>query len=158
MLSEFKNLSVSVDGRYANDSELQFIEDYMYSYKLRLDTYKKLQSLEPKIVDEVRSRLELFDSKLLKRGDRDMAVKWKQDTVRVLRYSATALLLDDTELLQERFLFWFQTIMRAFGTQRSCDATYTVMQEVIKQYLSPAEIDLITPILELNRSALGLAS
>jgi hypothetical protein len=75
----------------------------------------------------------------------------------VLRYSATALLLDDPERFKDNLLTWFQTIMRAFGAQESCKLTYTAMQAVIAQYLNPEELKLFLPILELSRVTLGEA-
>lgn len=158
MLSQFKNLSTKIDGRYATDVELQFIADYVGSYTLRKHVYQKLQSLESKIVNEVFERIQSTAPKLLERGDQNLVNKWKQDTVRVLRYSAIAVLLDDAELHQERFLFWFQTVMRAFGTQKSCDVTYRLMQEVIQNHLQPLEFQIVQPIIELNRAALGAAA
>ncbi|MGB3494522.1 MAG: hypothetical protein WBA57_17470 [Elainellaceae cyanobacterium] len=158
MLSQFNALSTKIDGRYATDVELQFIADYTASYELRKHVYLKLQSLESKIVSAVFERIRASDPKLLERGDENLANKWRQDTIRVLRYSAIAVLLDDAAMHQERFLFWFQTVMRAFATQKSCDVTYTIMQEVIEQYLQPLELQLVQPIIELNRAALGVAA
>jgi len=158
MLSQFKHLSTKIDGRYATDAELQFIADYISSYTLRKHIYVKLQSLESKIVSEVFERIRSVDPKLQEKGDQNLVNKWKQDTIRVLRYSAIAVLLDDAELHQERFLFWFQTVMRAFGTQKSCDVTYSVMQDVIQKHLQPLEFQIVQPIIELNRAALGTAA
>ncbi len=45
--------------------------------------------------------------------------------------------------------------MRAFRAQRSCDATYQLLQEAVRRHLSPEEAELICPILELNRVMLG---
>lgn len=96
-----------------------------------------------------------IDPTLLISGTVDMSAKWKRDTVRVLRYAAVALLLDDAETYRERFLMWFQTIMQSFRAERSCDVTYTVMQDVVRQYLTPQEAELFLPILELSRLMLG---
>jgi hypothetical protein len=59
--------------------------------------------------------------------------------------------------LKEQFLYWFQTIMQAFGAQEVCDLTYKVMQDVVKQSLPLPVANLLCPILELNRSLLGVA-
>lgn len=158
MLSQFRNLSAKIDGRYASDAELQFIADYVASYSFRKHVYLKLQSLESKIVSEVFERIRSTNPHLIERGDQNLANKWKQDTIRVLRYSAIAVLLDDAVLHQERFLFWFQTVMRAFGAQKSCEITYTIMQEVIEKHLQPLEFQIVQPIIELNRVALGAAA
>lgn len=158
MLSRLERLAIEVDGRYATDSELQFIIQYGQSYRARMGTYAKLQGLEATIVQTVYQKMRSLDPSLFMSGKEDVSAKWKRDTLRVLRYSAVAMLLDDPDGLQERLLFWLQTIMRAFGAQRSCNITYEVMQEVVRQHLSAAEATLFCPILELNRSSLGAAA
>lgn len=155
MLSQLERLKSQIDGRYATDAELQFVSNYVQSFSLRANTYIKLQSLEAKIVRQVEAKLVNLDPSLLKSGNEDVTAKWRRDTIRVLRYSAVALLLDDPDELRERLLFWMQTIMRAFGAQRSCEATYRVMQEVVQEHLTQPEANLFCPILELNRVLLG---
>lgn len=155
MLSQIQRLAQETEGRYATDEELRFLADYARSYELRVQTYQKLQSCEMTIIQQVQAKMKSIDPTLFRQGNEDLTNKWKRDTLRVLRYSAAAMLIDDPESLRERFLFWFQTIMRAFNAQKSCGITYTVMQDVIKQMLTPSEADLILPILEVNRRMLG---
>jgi hypothetical protein len=155
MLSQLERLRAEVDGRYATDLELQFMQDYVTSFSLRIQTYVRLQSLENTIVQQVYSQMRSLDPSLFLSSGEDVSGKWKRDTLRVLRYSAVALLLNDPDSLQERLLFWMQTIMRAFGAERSCAVTYEVMQTVTAQHLSGAQASLFLPILELNRSSLG---
>ncbi|HEY9616461.1 MAG TPA: phycobilisome protein [Microcoleaceae cyanobacterium] len=155
MLSQLQKLSVETDGRFATDEELQFVILYARSFGLRLQTYQRLQAAEAVIVQQVYARLKSLDPSLFQLQQGDLSAKWKQDTIRVLRYSAIAMLFDDPTTLQERLLFWFQSIMKAFGAQHSCQLTYTAMQEVVKQYLSPVQASLFCPILEINRKLLG---
>lgn len=155
MLSQLTRLSLETDGRYATDEELSFLSEYTRSYSLRLQTYQKLQAAETTIVQQVLAKLRSLDPSLLRSNGEDVSGKWKRDTIRVLRYSAIAMLLNDSDTLQERLLFWMQTVMRAFAAQRSCNVTYEIMQEVIKQHLSPTQASIFCPILELNRRLLG---
>jgi hypothetical protein len=155
MLSQLENLSLTTDGRYASDEELQFVSDYMQLFGLRLQTYQTLQLVEAAIVQQVETKMRLLDPNLFRSGNEDVSAKWKRDTLRVLRYSAVAMLMDDPETLRRRFLLWFQTIMKAFDAQKSCNATYEVMQEVVKQHLTPIQASLFCPILEINRQTLG---
>ncbi len=158
MLSQLQSLSKDTEGRYANDAELQFIGDFIPSFNLRLQTYVKICSLENTIVEQVQNNMKSLDPSLFRSGAGDITDKWRQDTLRVLRYSAIAMLTDDTNRLKDQFLYWFQTIMQAFGAERSCNATYTVMQEVINKVLTSDESQLFCPILELNRNFLGEAA
>jgi hypothetical protein len=158
MLSQTNSLVIATDGRYASNLELDFLEEYIESYAVRLRAYQKLCSDERTIVQDVCDKVRAINSNFLVQGNVDISAKCKQDTIRVLRYSVAALLLNDPHMLQEKLLFWFQTVMRAFGTERSCEITYIVMQEVIQNYLTAEEVKLFSPILELNRTTLGLTA
>ena len=155
MLSQMQYLGQVVDGRYATDEELQFISDYLQSFNLRLSAYARLQVAEATIVQQVQTKLRSLDPALLQNGSEDVTAKWRRDTIRVLRYSAIAMLLNDADWLRDRLLYWMQTVMKAFGAQRSCDVTYQIMQDVVRQHLTPPESRLFCPILELNRALLG---
>lgn len=155
MLTQIERLAKAVDGRYATDAELAFMQDYAQSFRQRAQAYLRLQQLEPVIVQQVLQRVQQKDPSLLRQGDKDLTAKWHLDTLRVLRYSAMAMLLNDGDWLRDRLLFWFQTIMRAFKAERSCQVTYEVMQAVVQEQLTPAQAQLFCPILELNRVLLG---
>jgi len=154
MLSQLQKLSLETEGRYATDEELRFIVEYPVGFTLRLQTYQKIQAAEAAIVQQVYTKMRAIDPSLLLHGNEDISAKWKRDTIRVIRYSAIAMLLNDTDSLRERFLYWFQTIMKAFNAQRSCGVTYEVMQEVVRQHLTPVQASLFCPILEINRQML----
>lgn len=158
MISQVEQLVSHTDGRYATDLELQFLSHYGQSYPLRLSTYLKIQAAESMIIQQVQEQMRSIDPTLLMNNNSDLSGKWKRDTIRVLRYLAVTVLLDDPNTLRERFLSWFQTIMRAFGAQRSCAMTYKIMQAVVKQYLTPEEANLLLPMLELTRIMLGVVA
>ncbi len=155
MLTKVQKLLYSIDGRYASDQELMFFPTYLASVSNRLRAYQKIQAAEQEIIDQVMAKLKAQKPDVFSCGGQDLSAKWQRDTVRVLRYSAMALLLDEPERFKEALLIWFQTIMRAFGAQESCQLTYAAMQEVISQYLNGEELKLFLPILELSRLTLG---
>jgi hypothetical protein len=155
MLSQLQKLSYETDGRYATDKELEFVSEFGRSYYLRVETYQRLQTMEAIIVQQVLTKMQLLESSLFPGNNADLTAKWRRDTIRVLRYSAIAMLLNDPDSLRDRLLFWFRTIMKAFGAQRSCSVTYAVMQEVVRHHLPPPQASLFCPILEMNRQVLG---
>ncbi|NJO77132.1 MAG: phycobilisome protein [Cyanobacteria bacterium RM1_2_2] len=155
MLSQLERLTREIDGRYASDAELTFAIDYVRSFNLRVQTYQRLQELETTLVQQTYTKMRSIDPSVFSHGGDDLSAKWKRDTLRVMRYVAVAVLMDDTETFRERLLLWFQTIMRAFGAQRSCNLTYQVLQEVVKQSLTAPQANLVCPLLELSRRTLG---
>lgn len=155
MLSQLTHLSLEVDGRYANAEELQFLKDYFHSFNHRLSAYKKIQAAEKEIINQVEVKMHSLDPTLFRLGSADVTSKWRLDTARVLRHSAAALLISDSERLRDRLLLWFQTILGAFQAKTSSKVTYQVMQDVIKKHLSAEEATLFVPILEKNSAILG---
>lgn len=155
MLSKLQQLGSNADGRYASDEELKFMDTYITSFDGRVKAYQTIKAVEKEIVDAVLLKLKSsYPSLLLSKGE-DMQNKWRQDTFRVLRHSAMTVLLDDQELLRQQFLYWFQTIMQAFGAQEACNVTYQIMQDVVRELLPKDVADLLCPILETNRNFLG---
>lgn len=155
MITHVQSLVKATDGRYASDQELAFFQIYLSSVGTRLRAYRKLQGAEQQIIAQVMARLKTQRPGVFHQNGQDLTAKWQRDTVRVLRYSATALLLDDPGYFRENLLTWFQTIMRAFGAQESCQLTYVTMQDVVTQYLNGEELIYFLPILELSRVRLG---
>ncbi len=92
---------------------------------------------------------------LFKRGSRDLSSIWRRDVINVLRCSVAAMLIDDLDWLRDSLLLWHRTIVNANKTQHISQATYKVMPEIMRQYLTPEELELIMPILQLDRSILG---
>jgi hypothetical protein len=155
MLSKLQQLGTNADGRYASDAELQFMDTYINSFESRVDAYQRIKAVEKEIVETVLAKMQVSHPTLLLPKGEDMKKKWKQDTFRVLRHSAMTVLLDDPEQLRQQFLYWFQTIMYAFGAQEACNVTYLTMQDVVKDLLPKDIADLLCPILEMNRNLLG---
>jgi|JFJP01.1.fsa_nt_gi hypothetical protein len=154
MLSKLQQLGTESDGRYASDDELQFMDTYINSFDSRVEAYRRIKLSEQEIVESVFAKLQSSHPQVLVLKGEDRRVKWKQDTLRVLRHSAMTVLLDDPELLRQQFLYWFQTIMQAFGAQEACNVTYLVMQDVVRDILPKDIADLLCPILEMNRNLL----
>lgn len=156
MLSQLEHLSREIDGRYASDAELIFAIDYVRSFNLRVQTYQKLQAIESTIVQQTYAKMRAVDPTIFTgRKQEDLTRKCNSDLVSVWRATALAVLLNDSDVLQERVLLWLQTIMRALGKEKTCDIVYSALQEIVKEHLTPPQAELICPILELNRRMLG---
>ncbi|WP_017715005.1 hypothetical protein [Kamptonema formosum] len=151
MLSQLAKLSLAADGRYATATEVQFLRDYFKSFNLRLSAYQKIQAAEQEIIRQAQANVQSIDASLLSNGSEDATSKWRLDTLRVLRHTAAALLINDAERLQNRFILWFKTVLRALDVERSADITHQVMLDVVRQYLTPEEAALFSPLWELNR-------
>jgi hypothetical protein len=156
MLSQLERLGREIDGRYANDAELAFVIDYVRSFNLRVQTYHRLQELEATLIQQTYTQMRSIDATVFSQTG-DLSAKWKRDTRQTLRHVAVAVLMDDADTFREQMLLWFQTVMRAFEAQPSCNLTYQVLQEVVQQHLTAPQASLVCPLLELSRRLLGAA-
>lgn len=155
MLTQLSRLTVETDGRYARASELSFLKKYFQSIEIRVSAYEKLRKSETEIISKVEAKMKAMDAKLFHNSAGDFTETWRKDIVQLIRYSAAALLLNEQERLQEGLLLWHKTIAQSYQFDRTCNTTFKVMPEVIKEYLTPEETTLFLPLLALNQIALG---
>jgi hypothetical protein len=155
MLKQLARLSVEADGRYATADELQFLKDYLQSVDQRLSAYEKIRDAEEKIIPQVEEIKRSLDPNLFVMGSRDITEVCRRDMTNVIRCSAAALLINDLDRLRAGLLVWYQTIVRAFNYQRYAEITYQIIQDVVKEYLTAEEAELMLPILQLDHTILG---
>lgn len=156
MLKQLARLSVEADGRYATATELQFLRDYLDSVDKRISAYEKIQSMEAEIVTKIDQTRRAAEPELFaKTSQVDGTLVCKRDFTNILRYSLAALLFDDCDRVPDNYLLWYKTIVRTYKYDRAAGVTYKVVQDVIKEYLTPQESALFNPILELNQVVLG---
>ena len=155
MLSQLTQLSIEADGRYATDSELQFLKNYLLSFEQRLSAYEKIKESHDRITSAVASKVQTVDANLYQKRSRDFTDICKRDTHYILRHLALTMLIDDLDHLRNSLLLWLQTIVRAFNNERPSEITHQVLKEVVKQHLSPQENDLFSPIVDLSQTLLS---
>lgn len=149
MLKQFADLTLEADGRYAEDHELRFLEDYFVTKDLRMSAYVKIRDSAQDIIEAVRVGKQKRNPEF-----KDFYSTCKRDLIDLLRYSAAALLFDDMERLRTNMLLWFQTISMAYKFEDDNVDTYDILLKSIRQYLTPEEAKLAMPIFELNCAVL----
>ncbi len=156
MLTQFSHLSLDTDGRYATDSELQFIDDYLQSVEMRIETYEKIMVNQEAILQEVDSKMhKLNENNCLYKMDKNGQEVCRRDRKNAIKYTTAAMLINDLERLRDGLLIWLQTIVKAVGYDRFVRTHYPIIQEVIQQYLTPEEAKLILPAFQLDCTILG---
>ena len=155
MLKQLTKLIIETDGRYATDRELEFIKDYLNTVETRISAYEKIRDKSEQILDKTKAKMEQKNPKLLARGAKDLSSIWRRDVAIVLRCSAAAMSIDDLDWLRDSLLLWHRTIVNANQTQHISEATYSVMPQIMQEYLTDEEIELILPVLQLNQSILS---
>ncbi len=155
MLKQLSHLSVEADGRYATDQELQFLKNYLQSLDQRISSYEKIRDAEEDIMDRTKAQIDSQNPNLFSRDSQDLSSVWRRDVGIILRCSAAAMLINDLDRLREGLLLWQRTIVNANKTLHISQVTYDVIPEIIKQYLSAEEAELMMPVLQLDQSILS---
>jgi hypothetical protein len=154
MLTKLKRLSIDVDGRFASDQELQFLEDYLDSAPARIDLYEKLAHSYQAIDQQLEDTINAIEPNIYRRGDRDVSAICKRDRQYALRYLAMAMLWDDLELLKDDYLLWDQKVVRAFRDQRPVKITYQILTKILENCLNDSEKALMMPSVLLTQATL----
>ncbi|HEY9858288.1 MAG TPA: hypothetical protein V6D16_02200 [Candidatus Obscuribacterales bacterium] len=139
-----KNI-LEADGRYLNSRELDPLEQYLQSYKVRVETYQELRDHSDKLVlQSLRKLAQAYPEIIQQHGQR-----CKYDMTEVLRYIAVSILRDDEVFFKEQMMSWLDTILLAHRKTSQCTIAYRALQEAITSSLSPTSGTLVRPYLDI---------
>jgi hypothetical protein len=139
-----KNI-LEADGRYLNSQELNSLEQYLQSYKVRLETYQQLRDQSDKLVlQALRKLAQAYPEIIQQHGQR-----CKYDMTEVLRYIAVSILRDDEVFFKEQMMSWLDTILLAHRKTSQCTIAYRALQEAINSSFSSASSSLVRPYLDI---------
>ncbi len=155
MLTQIKNLTMKADGRYAEDEELQFLEDYLNSVEQRINTYEKIRDSEEEIIRQVEEVAKATNPYIFHKGSEDFSQICERDRRQTLRCLTAAMLMDDLENLKNMLLIWQMTIVKVFNNEHPSMITYQTVGEVMAKYLTKEEMDLIKPAIQAVQSILS---
>ena len=101
MLTQLSKLSLDADGRYASDSELQFMENYLNSTELRISAYEKIRDNEEQIIEDWETERNNMKEPFFENGGEYVKSMSHRDITIILRCSATAMLINDLDKLRD---------------------------------------------------------
>lgn len=136
---------LDADGRYLDAQELYPIEQYLKSYRQRLETYELIrEKSDAMVLQSLRKLAQVHPEVIQKHGKR-----CKYDMSEVLRYIALSVLRDDEVFFKETMLSWLDTILVAHQKQAQCVKAYQYLHDVMVQTLPPNDFTLVRPYIDL---------
>ncbi|MBD2187972.1 globin family protein [Pseudanabaena mucicola] len=143
MVPKIQELINQAQDRYLASDELGLMESYISSLPDRLKLYKLIRDREIAILqavaDSVPNELPSITDEDLETGVRNLIL--------VLRYSSMAMLLNDENFLKERLLNWLEGIMSMRDMRRLNETLYKLLNQELRQQLSPTQLTLIQPLI-----------
>ncbi len=149
MLTLIENVLDRADGSYITPDDLQSLDRTIANWQQRRQTYDLIQAKENTILEQVMRQIQISSPELSAKLSGDRINKCNHDMAVVLRYCATAMLLQDEELLKERLLYWMQNVMAALQKQRINDFLYKALLKSVRDNLPSDNANLILPYLTI---------
>jgi hypothetical protein len=116
MITLLEALVDGADGAYANKQDLRKLEHVMFAWAERKEAYLAIEANEKAIID--RAMIMIQESKTFpddRAIDESKIAKCRRDITLALRYYALGMLLQDEEILKDRFLYWQKNILQVMG-------------------------------------------
>jgi Phycobilisome protein len=155
MQPQLTRLTLSAEGRFATDGELQFLKDYLDRADERIEAYEKIRNDHLKIVEAWETAKRSRPEDLFHQNGRDISEICHRDAANIIRLVTNAMLFDDLDRLRDGFLVWYQTIVKSYQYKEYAKINYQILPEVLRSFLAPEEFSMILPIFQLTRAVLS---
>lgn len=152
MLAVLEELVENACGTYAGRQDLNKLEHLMSTWAIRKEAYVTVQSQEDAIVD-LAMELMQKSSSFPKALDKSMLGLCRRDITLALRYYALGMLLQDEEMLKERFLYWQKNILRSMGLHHFQGVKFVL--DAIYDKLPKEQADLFKPYFKLGNDMIS---
>ncbi|CAD5933282.1 hypothetical protein PCC9214_01433 [Planktothrix tepida] len=150
MQAELNELLVQAENRYLQTEELVGFKSYAETLAQRLKIYEFLRDREivifQPIADQIPSQ---FPHEKEERLEQIL-----QQWILILRHSAMAMLLNDSEYLQQRVIEWLSGLVHAHNTQSIDTQIYQLLMARLNELLSPKATVFLQPFLEQVKTGL----
>jgi Phycobilisome protein len=115
MITLLEALVEGADGSYATKQDLRNLEHAMFAWADRKEAYLAIQSKEKSIIDRAMTMIQAGTTANTKPINPDRLDSCRRDITLALRYYALGMLLQDEEMLKDRFIYWQKNVLQAMG-------------------------------------------
>jgi hypothetical protein len=150
MQAELNELLVQAENRYLRTEELLGFKSYAETLAQRLKIYEFLRDREIVIFQPIADQISIIFPQEKEERLEQVLQQW----ILILRHSAMAMLLNDSEYLQRRVLDWLSGLVQAHDTQSIDTQIYQLLNTRLNELLSPKAMVFIQPFLEQVKSYL----
>jgi Phycobilisome protein len=150
MITLLETLVEGADGSYANMQDLRNLEHAMSSWSARKEAYLAVQASEKSIIDRamtlIQSSKTYPDDKAI---DESKVTHCRRDITLALRYYALGMLLQDEEMLKDRFMYWQKNVLQAMGLHHYQGVKFVLESVCIE--LPEKQANLFKPYFKLGQ-------
>ncbi|PSB56340.1 phycobilisome protein [Chamaesiphon polymorphus] len=153
MITLLEALVDGADGSYASKQDIRKLEHVISSWAERKEAYLAIESKEKEILDRAITAME--DSKFFQEeAMSELGIdRCRRDMTLGLRAYSLAMLLQDEEMLKDRFIHWQKNILQAMGLRQY--QGYKFLLEAVYAELPQAHADLLKPYIKIAQDAIA---
>jgi Phycobilisome protein len=145
-----ESLFDEVENRYLKPSEQKAVTTYMVSLNDRVATYRLMRDRELSLMQTVADQLTTaLPTEPVSRVEQSIKM-----AILILRHSAMAMLMDDANYPEERFLPWLREASEIHGTQSIDGMLYPALRTQLTQLFNDRQMSLLTPYLDQAQQVL----
>ena len=150
MITLLETLVEGADGSYASKQDLRNLEHAMFSWTDRKDAYLAVQENEDSIIDRAMTLIQASKTFPANRAiDAVRLASCRRDITLALRYYALGMLLQDEEMLKDRFIYWQKHVLQAMGLQHYHGVQFVLESICIE--LPKEQANLFKPYFKLGQ-------
>jgi Phycobilisome protein len=148
MITLLETLVDGADGAYASKQDLRNLEHAMFSWSERKEAYTAVQDKEKIIIDRAMTFIQSSKNSSEKMNPGTLT-RCRRDMTLALRAYALGMLLQDEEMLKDRFLYWQKNVLQAMGLHHYQGIKFVL--ESICVELPKEQADLFKPYFKLGQ-------
>jgi Phycobilisome protein len=153
MITLLETLVDGADGAYASKQDLRKLEHVFSSWPERKEAYLAIETKEQAIIDRAIKAMQnskFFQEQAMNALGLD---RCRRDMTLGLRAYSLAMLLQDEEMLKDRFIQWQKNILQAMGFQHY--QGYKFLLEAVYAELPQKQADLLKPYIKIAQDAIA---
>lgn len=144
MHPELLSLLETAEQRYLEPKEIELYRRHAASLNRRLQTYEMLREQETTIFQAIADKL----VKALPNESQENLERCLKYWLLIVRYSATAMLINDLSYLQNRLQDWVKGLLETYETYQIDVQVYDLLMQELNNYLSQDDIRLLDPVIQ----------
>ncbi len=150
MITLLEALVEGADGAYANSQDIRNLEHVMFSWSERKEAYSAVQTKEKLIIDRAMVLMQnspaFQDNQAI---NESILIRCRRDITLALRHYALGMLLQDEEMLKDRFIYWQKNVLQAMGLHHYQGVKFVL--ESIYIELPKEQANLFKPYFKLGQ-------
>ncbi len=153
MITLLEELVERASGSYADRQDLNKLEHLMFAWADRKEAYLNVENKEKLIIDLAMKLMQDSPDFPNQEVKESTLSRCRRDLTLALRCYALGMLLQDKEMLKDRFIYWQKNILQAMGLHRYQGIKFVL--EALYLELPEEQADLFKPYFKLGQDMIN---